>query len=219
MPAARSGCQRLFRPLTDVSYVVDGDRGQNPDELGRPLPTIVRIYQLKSVSRLELSTFETLWRTPTVALGDQLLSVEEMTVYPATRVARTVARVPEARFVVAVAIVRQPAGAVWRAVVPLATPQQEAACASLREADSRLGFRLEGWRIEESAAALLPPDEEGIAADPAARAMPHGGAMSARQNHSPRGRRETRRESPATSGLVGGDVPRAAAHAAGRQVP
>lgn len=166
---ACSGPQRVptpVPPLTDVSYVVDGDRRQNPDEFGRPLPTIVRIYQLKSVARLELATFETLWRTPAVALGDSLLSVEEMTVYPAARIARTVARVPEARFVVAVAIVRQPAGAVWRAVVPLATPQQEAACASLREADSRLGFRLEGWRIEESAAALLPPDEEGIAASP-----------------------------------------------------
>lgn len=172
---ACSGAQRVqppTPPLTEVSYVVDGDRRQNPDERGRALPTIVRIYQLKSVARLELSTFETLWRTPAQALGDQLLAVEEMTVYPDTRVTRTVARVPEARYVAAVAIVRQPAGAVWRAVVPLATSQEEAACASLREADSRLGFRLDGWRIEESPAALLPHDEESIAATPAPARCP-----------------------------------------------
>src|SRR6188768_3528630 len=54
----------------------------NPDESGRSLPTVLRVYQLSELGKIQQATFEDVWRDPKSALGETLLGGEELTLYP-----------------------------------------------------------------------------------------------------------------------------------------
>jgi type VI secretion system protein VasD len=105
----------------------------NPDDTGRPLPTIVRLYQLSSLGDVEQASFEAMWRAPTEVLGDTLLGVEEVTVYPDRTIRRPFERNEEARFLVAVAIVRRPMGESWRSIIELPLPVSVVTCGAETE--------------------------------------------------------------------------------------
>jgi type VI secretion system protein VasD len=117
----------------------------NPDDQGRSLPTVVRVYQLRGLSRLENAEFEDVWQRDRETLGDELVQVEELTVFPNDRVVRPLEVAEGVGAVVAVALVRKPQGTSWRAVVELPTePCPEG------HATHRLVARLalDGYRIE-----------------------------------------------------------------------
>lgn len=107
----------------------------NPDESGRPLPTVVRLYQLSSLGNLEQASFEQIWRSPSDTLADTLLGVEEVTLYPDRTVRWPFERNDEARFLVAVAIVRRPMGESWRSVIQLPLPSTVLACGAAASDD------------------------------------------------------------------------------------
>jgi type VI secretion system protein VasD len=109
----------------------------NPDEQGEPLPTLVRLYQLKGPARIEAAEFDVLYRDEKAALGDDLLQMDEVTVDPGSSVRRQLARHRDARVLAAVAVVRRPSGQSWRSVVTLPGARDAA----------KLAFGLEDYRL------------------------------------------------------------------------
>jgi type VI secretion system protein VasD len=110
----------------------------NPNDQGQPLPTVVRIYQLRSTGKLERTEFDRLYRQPKEALGEDLLQGEEVTLSPGETMKRRVDRDRGARYVAVVALFRRPTGASWKAVAELGAPAQGAT----------LKFIVDGYRIE-----------------------------------------------------------------------
>ncbi|MFK7986013.1 MAG: type VI secretion system lipoprotein TssJ [Sandaracinaceae bacterium] len=138
----------------------------NPDEDGRPLPTIVRIYQLANISTMETATFDEIWRNDEETLGDAFLGKDELTIYPESVISREFERNPDANYVVGVAIVRRPTGQSWRTIMELPPPAQEATCAALQENPEEqppeqptvyLAFELDDYQIEGSVRLEYPP--------------------------------------------------------------
>ena len=105
----------------------------NPDEDGRPLPTVIRVYQLANIGTMETATFEEIWESDEDTLGEAFLGKDELTIYPDTTVNREFERNPDANYIVGAAIVRRPTGQSWRTILEIPPPASEAQCAALQE--------------------------------------------------------------------------------------
>src|SRR5690606_28450393 len=91
----------------------------------------VRLYQLKEIVRVEESDFAGIWETPDEALGEDLVEVQEFTLFPGQFANASVALAPSTRFLVGVAIFRRPTGTQWRSILPL--PPSEQLCGAYSE--------------------------------------------------------------------------------------
>ncbi len=91
----------------------------NPDDKGSSLPTLVRVYQLRSAAKARTVELTDLLRDPKEALGADLISVEEMLLSPGQTVERTLTREKECAAVLVAAVVRKPTATTWRDVVEL----------------------------------------------------------------------------------------------------
>lgn len=130
-----------------IALTVEATSRLNPDPAGAPLPTELRIYQLRDARALDMASFEDVWQGAAEVLGDALISEETLTVYPGDRLERELRPAAEAGAIVAVVIVRQPAGRTWRAVVPMSRRDAtEGSCPVLEP--GRLLLRLDDYRIE-----------------------------------------------------------------------
>jgi len=85
----------------------------NPEEDGSPRPVQLRLYQLKTDTRLLNASFEQVWKDDKATLQDDLVKVDEFPVYPDTRIEVKFERDPAALFVVGVALFRNPKGRTW----------------------------------------------------------------------------------------------------------
>lgn len=160
-----AGCGAAVRPTCKVPDVIElqleaSDR-VNSDEAGRSLPTLLRIYQLAEVTSLEQSSFEDVWQGAAATLGADLLGADEITIYPGQKLSRRVDRNPEANYVVSMAVFRQPAGSVWRAVVELPRPGDP--CAETGREPTQpptatlpISVLLEDYRVEAVAGFVAP---------------------------------------------------------------
>lgn len=102
----------------------------NLDENGDALPTVVRLYQLKTIGALEQASFDDIWTNAAETLGESLVSVDEMVLYPGEEETRGLERNPEAFYIVAMAGVRRPQGNSWRTIMPLPQPAAQQAAAT-----------------------------------------------------------------------------------------
>lgn len=131
---AWTGCGASRPPACQLPettpLVVEASDRLNPDEHGRSLPTIIRIYQLSDIGALEQASFQEIWRDPTGTLGESLLAQDELTIYPEQTVRRPLDRNPDANFLVGMGIFRRPVGTTWRSVMALPPPRSETQCAS-----------------------------------------------------------------------------------------
>ena len=124
----------------------------NPGENGESLATTVRIYQLKDVGKLVESSLDRMLDGDRAVLGEDLVSVQELTLYPGERAAPALVRGEAAAYVAVVAMFRRPVGPSWRAIRQLLPPNpqhchgQVATPAAL--AASQLKFTLEGSRVD-----------------------------------------------------------------------
>lgn len=156
-----AGCGGTQSPACEIpeqgNLMIYATDRVNPDERGRALPTIVRVYQLTNLGSLELASFEDIWENAEETLGDTMLVEDEVTIYPGQRVTRMFERDPAANYIVGVAIVRRPSGASWRSVLDLPISAEAQRCAALQDdpeeapeasALSRVVFRLDGYSIE-----------------------------------------------------------------------
>ncbi len=126
------------RAPPDLVVRLEASDRLNPADDGQSLPTVVRVYQLKSPSKMESADFAQLYRADREVLGDDLLSVEELTMTPGSQVERKLPRNPQARALAVVVMVRRPAGDAWRAVTDLAAAAGK----------GPLVYRLQEYRID-----------------------------------------------------------------------
>jgi type VI secretion system protein VasD len=168
---ARPSCD--FVPETGNLTIEAGER-LNPDEQGQPLPTIVRVYQLKGIGSLEPSAFDAIWRDAPTVLGDTLLSVDEVTLYPGDTIVRSFERNPEASFIVGMAVVRRPTGKSWRSIVRMPSSAAALQCMA-QQADPgaetaappipQVRFRVDDYQIRGSLRLLPAPTPACAATD------------------------------------------------------
>jgi type VI secretion system protein VasD len=118
----------------------------NLDEKGKPLPTTLRIYQLKDTAKLDVATFDDLLDHDKDTLGSDLVSAQEVVINPGERIDPTIVRQADADFVGVMALFRNPAGTFWRLARPLPTANPEH-CRQSNKAGG-LRFHLEENRVE-----------------------------------------------------------------------
>jgi type VI secretion system protein VasD len=138
----------------------------NPDSAGAALPTVVRLYQLKEIVRVEESDFTAVWETPKEALGQDLVEVQEFTLFPGQSTTAHVALTPAARFLVGVAIFRRPTGTQWRSILPL--PPSEKLCGAYGERgapEPAVVFRFDQYRVESKSRLLTAGGEHELPTD------------------------------------------------------
>lgn len=158
--AAADAVPTCRAPSLTGLLVQTGER-LNPDADGRSLPTRVRVYQLRSTASLEAASFEEVWHAPEETLGEELLEGTELTVFPASETARPVEPNPDARYIAAVAIFREPAGRSWSSVFVL--PVDPPSCQPPEEGlpEARVIVALEGSRVSVRGQVLGAETEDG----------------------------------------------------------
>jgi type VI secretion system protein VasD len=85
----------------------------NPTEAGEPRPVQVRIYQLKADIRFQNASFEEIWKKDKDTLQDDLVKVDELSVFPNTRTQVKFERDEAAQFMVVAGLFRSPKGKSW----------------------------------------------------------------------------------------------------------
>lgn len=121
VPAAVSGCKSEILPVKEpkkcqlqvVTLTVLASPTINPTNEGDPRPVIVRIYQLKNDVNLQNAKFEQIWKDDAKTLGEDLVKVDEVAIYPNSRSEIKFERDDSATFVAAVALFRNPKGKSW----------------------------------------------------------------------------------------------------------
>jgi type VI secretion system protein VasD len=132
----------------------------NPTIEGDPRPVQLRLYQLKSDTSFLNASFEQVWQDDKTALGDSLVKVEELSVYPNTRVAFKFERNDAAQFLTAAALFREPKGRTWFASFELPPPPSAGSCgAKSKEGEADAGTKpdyriyiwLDGTTVQDGA--------------------------------------------------------------------
>lgn len=124
----------------------------NPGDQGESLPTLVRVYQLKDTAKLLDASLDQILDGDRALLGEDLVSMQELTLYPGERSSPSVARNPAATSLAVVAMFRRPVGASWRAIRKLPPPDPQHCHAKVITAAalaaSQLNFTLEDSRVD-----------------------------------------------------------------------
>lgn len=153
----------------NIQMVLRGAERLNPNDEGRSLPVVVRVYQLKGITRFEGAEFEAVWHRDREVLADDLLKVEEFYLYPAQRLPRSFRREAAATHVVAMAIFRHPTGQSWRQIFELPPAPGEERCAAQQNdpnaaapavRDPRYFYYLEDYYIETATEDF--PEDAGV---------------------------------------------------------
>lgn len=105
-----------------IPVIVRAGDQLNSGEGGQALPTTIRLYQLKDTGRLSSATLEQMLENDRALLGDDLLSSQEITLYPGEAVKPILDRREGATFLAVVAFFRHPQGDGWRATSRLPPP-------------------------------------------------------------------------------------------------
>jgi len=107
-------CKPDEEVFESIRVLVQPDEMLNPDDEGEPLSVQLHVYQLSGDESVEIIDFETVWEEGgEVAFGDDFLSKEEITVYPGKNDVLELTPDPEAKFILAAAIFREPLGQDW----------------------------------------------------------------------------------------------------------
>ena len=121
--SATAGCKKKDKGPTcnpdehafeAIRVVIQPDEMINLDDEGEPLAVQLHIYQLKGDESVEIIDFDTVWQEGgEVAFGDDFISEQQITVYPGKDDVYEVTPDPEAKFILAAAIYREPLGQDW----------------------------------------------------------------------------------------------------------
>jgi len=86
----------------------------NPNENERPRPVVVRLYQLANDLKMLNAKYDPILLNDVETLGEDLLKVDELEVFPNDLVQIKFERIPEATTLVGVALFRDPQGQSWK---------------------------------------------------------------------------------------------------------
>jgi type VI secretion system protein VasD len=120
-PRARPG-PAPCRDTEPLSLLIDGAANLNPGPDGQPLPTVVRLYQLRGTARLQGASLDEIARNDRGLLADEVLEIREVTLMPGGREMPDLHRNPQCTHVAITALFRRPHAASWRAVAPVPPP-------------------------------------------------------------------------------------------------
>jgi type VI secretion system protein VasD len=126
----------------------------NPNENGHTRPVVVRLYQLKNDVRMENATYDQILLKDKETLEDDLLKVDEVSVFPNDLVEVKFERNKEAGVLAGVALFRSPKGNSWKTYYAFPLLPGEASCggraadAGKPEADPKATFFVESTKID-----------------------------------------------------------------------
>jgi type VI secretion system protein VasD len=131
----------------------------NPNEKGNPRPVVIRLYQLKNDVRMENATYDEILLKDKEVLQDDLLKMDELSIFPNDLVQVKFERIKEASVLAGVALFHSPKGTSWKtyyAFPPL--PSDAAACGARGgdagadggkgESDPQTAFFVESTKID-----------------------------------------------------------------------
>lgn len=113
-----------------VNMTILAGQRLNPTEFGEARPVQLRLYQMKSDARFNFAEFQDIWKEEKKTLGDDLLSSQELSIYPESRTEVRFERDESALNVVAVALFRNPTGRTWWTSFDLPPPPGKGDCAA-----------------------------------------------------------------------------------------
>ena len=125
-PAAKAAPDRCKFQVVDMTIL--GSRRLNPTETGEARPVQLRIYQSKSDARFNFAEFEDIWKKDQKTLGDDYVSMQEITVYPESRADVRFERDEAALNIVAMGLFRNPSGRTWWTSFDLPPPPGKGEC-------------------------------------------------------------------------------------------
>jgi type VI secretion system protein VasD len=148
-----SGQKPTCKVPTAVELEIETSDRVNRDAEGRSLATLLRLYQVRDLSALQMASFEDMLETPKETLGDALLATDEITLYPGQVTVRRFERNTQADFLIAMAVFRSPVGSAWRTIQEFPLPgdpcaEEDDADAAPKLEDLRVRAFLEDYRIE-----------------------------------------------------------------------
>lgn len=129
----------------------------NPNERGNPRPVVVRLYQLKNDVRMENATYDEILLKDKATLTDDLVKVDEVSVFPNDLVQVRFERIKEASVLAGVALFHGPKGNSWKtfyAFPPI--PAQAQGCGAgadggAPQSEPRTAFFIESSKIDNGA--------------------------------------------------------------------
>jgi type VI secretion system protein VasD len=142
-PAAPAPCEPIPVELSLVSG--DSLNGASPAE-SRPVQ--VRVYQLKSDGRFKTASFDDIWQGDKEALAEDLVSMQETTVYPGATKELSVRPAEGAELLTVVALFREPQDPNWYVSSPLPAAVSKAPCP---KQPLHLSFELDRMQVVEGA--------------------------------------------------------------------
>lgn len=168
--------------LKSLKASVITSRRVNLSEEREPRPVQLRLYQLKNDTRFLNARFDAVWRSDADTLGDDLLKVDEIPVYPNSRVEMRVEKIEGARFLVAAGLFRNPKGRSWFTSFEFPEPGPQF-CEGESETEPEFFVWVEDTRVEdgEAHADEYPEGAGRVLAVSAPSAPKEGGAAGAEQ--------------------------------------
>jgi type VI secretion system VasD/TssJ family lipoprotein len=130
-----------------LSVFVDGAADLNRGPSGQPLPTVVKVYQLKGTTRLAVVSLDEVMRNEKAALGDDLLEAQQLTLKPGARVYPELRRAKDASHLAVAALYREPTAESWRNMVAL-PPTDPFHCHKKSEKPRWMQFFLHGYSVD-----------------------------------------------------------------------
>lgn len=145
-------------PVQSITVSFLSSNAVNKTAEGEARPVVVRLYQLKGDERLFNASFEQIWQDDKTTLGEDLVSMQEVQVYPGARTDRKFERPPAVNHVVGVALFSNPAGRAWFASLDLppipeagkcSCPPGDEECESASVAAPHLVYWLDANKIDD----------------------------------------------------------------------
>jgi len=103
----------------------------NPNEQERPRPVVVKLYQLVNDIKMLNARYDDILLREQETLGEDVLKVDEVEVYPNDLVEVKFERIPDASVLAGAAMFRDPKGQSWKTFYQFPPMPNAAACAAL----------------------------------------------------------------------------------------
>jgi type VI secretion system protein VasD len=115
-------------PTQSITVSVLSSPTINRTSEGEARPVVVRIYQLKADARLYNASFEGVWKDDKNSLSEDLVSSQELEIYPGTRTDVKFERPPAVNHIAGVALFSNPTGRAWFASLDLPPVPEPGKC-------------------------------------------------------------------------------------------
>jgi type VI secretion system protein VasD len=148
-PAAPKPCD--VQIVTLRIYAADNI---NPNDTQNPRPVVIRLYQLKDEMRLQNATYDEVLLQDKEVLADDIVKVDELSVFPNDLVEVKFERAKEASTLGGVALFHSPRGQSWKTFYAFPLLPGEAQCAGRGtdggppQSDPQVSFFVESTKLD-----------------------------------------------------------------------